>query len=161
MICVILKPRRVNLIACTAYTSLFRWSWEVNAIKLLHSKRQKIWKTQKWPEDWIRLVFPPVSKKGNAKECSNNQRIAFISHTSKVMFNVLQARRQKYMKWEIPDLQDGLRKILWHHRVAFICSGYLFFKFVFQLLLNGQIKKTFKTLNPRAKWNFSIRQIKI
>ena len=106
----ILKHRRVNLIACTAYTSLFRCSWEVNAIKLLHSKCQKIWKTQKWPRDWIRSVFPPVSKKGNAKECSNNQRIAFISHTSKVMFNVLQARHQKYMKWEIPDLQDGLRK---------------------------------------------------
>ena len=69
-----------------------------DAGKVLHSICQHIWKTQQWPQDWKRSVFIPIRKKGNAKECSNNQRIAFISHTSKVMFNVLQARLQKYMK---------------------------------------------------------------
>ena len=68
-----------------------------DAIKMLHSTCQQIWKTQQWPQDWKRSVFIPIPKKGNAKECSNSQAIAFISHTSKVMLKILQARLQQYV----------------------------------------------------------------
>ena len=68
------------------------------------------WKTQQWPQDWKKLVFIPVPKKGNAKECSNYRTIALISHTSKVMFKILQARLQQYMNRELPDAQAGFRK---------------------------------------------------
>ena len=68
-----------------------------NAVKVLHSICQQIWKTQQWPQDWKRSVFIPIPKKGNAKECSNYCTIAFISHTSKVMLKILQARFQQYM----------------------------------------------------------------
>ena len=71
---------------------------------------QHIWKTQQWPQDWKRSVFIPIPKKGNAKESSNYHTIAFISHTSKVMLKILQARLQQYMKRELPDVQDGFRK---------------------------------------------------
>ena len=81
-----------------------------NAVKVLHSISQQIWKTQQWPQDWKRSVFIPVPKKGNANECSNYHTIAFISHTSKVMFKILQARLQQYMNHELPDVQDGFRK---------------------------------------------------
>ena len=77
---------------------------------MLHSICQQIWKTQHWPQDWKRAVFIPVPKKGNAKECSNYHTIAFISHTSKVMFKILQARLQHYMNHELPDIQAGFRK---------------------------------------------------
>ena len=81
-----------------------------NALKVLHSICQHIWKTQQWPQDWKRSVFIPILKKGNAKECSNYRTIALISHTSKVMLKILQARLQQYMNCELPDVQAGFRK---------------------------------------------------
>ena len=81
-----------------------------NAMKLLHSVCQQIWKTQQWPQDWKRSVFIPIPKKGNAKECSNYCTIAPISRTSKVMLKILQARLQQYVNCEIPDVQAGFRK---------------------------------------------------
>ena len=81
-----------------------------DAVKVLHSIRQQIWKTQQWPQDWKRSVFIPVPKKGNAEECSNYHTIALISHASKVMLKILQARLQQYMNCEIPDVQAGFRK---------------------------------------------------
>ena len=81
-----------------------------DAVKMLHSICQEIWKTQQWPQDWKRLVFILISKKGNAKECSNYCTIALISHASKVMLKILQARLQQYMNREHPDVQAGFRK---------------------------------------------------
>ena len=81
-----------------------------DAVKVLHSICQQIWKTQPWPQDWKRSIFIPIPKKGNAKECSNYHTIALISHTSKVMLKILQARLQQYMNRELPDVQDGFRK---------------------------------------------------
>ena len=74
-----------------------------NAMKTLHSICQQIWKAQQWRQDWKRSVFIPISKKGNAKECSNYRTIAFVSHTSKVMLKILQARLQQYVNHELPD----------------------------------------------------------
>ena len=79
-------------------------------MKVLHSICQQIWKTQQWPQDWKRSVFIPIPNKGNAKECSNYHTIAFISHTSKVMLKILQARLQQYMNCDVPDVQAGFRK---------------------------------------------------
>ena len=79
-----------------------------DAVRVLHSICQQIWKTQQWPQDWKRSVFIP--KKGNAKECSNYCTIALISHTSKVMLKILQVRIQQIMNCEIPDVQTGFRK---------------------------------------------------
>ena len=81
-----------------------------DAVKVLHSISQQIWKTQQWPQDWKRSVFIPVPKKGNAKECSNYCTIALISHTSKVMVKILQARLQQYMNHELPVVPAGFRK---------------------------------------------------
>ena len=81
-----------------------------DAVKVLHSVCQQIWKTQQWPPDWKRSVFIPIPKKGNAKECSNNRTIVLISHTSKVMLKILQARLQRYVNHELPDDQAGFRK---------------------------------------------------
>ena len=81
-----------------------------NAIKVLHSVCQQIWKTQQWPQDWKRSVFIPIPKKGSAKECSNYRTIALISHASKVMLKILQARLQQYMNHELPVVQAGFRK---------------------------------------------------
>ena len=81
-----------------------------DAVKVLHSICQQIWKTQPWPQDWKRSVFIPIPKKGNAKECSNYRTIALISHASKVMLKILQARLQHYMNRELPDVQAGFRK---------------------------------------------------
>ena len=69
-----------------------------------------MWKTQQWPQDWKRSVFIPITKKGNAKECSNYRTIALISHASKVMLKILQARLQQYVNRELPDVQAGFRK---------------------------------------------------
>ena len=80
------------------------------AVKVLHSICQQIWKTQQWPQNWKRSVFTPIPKKGNAKECSNYCTIALISHTSKVMLKLLQARLQQYVNRELPDVQAGFRK---------------------------------------------------
>ena len=81
-----------------------------DAVTVLHSIYQQIWNTQQWPQDWKKSVFIPIPKKDNAKECSNYHTVAFISHTSKVMLKILQARLQKYVKWELPDVQPGFRK---------------------------------------------------
>ena len=81
-----------------------------DAIKVLHSICQQIWKTQQWPQDWKRSVFTPIPKKGNAKECSNYRTIVPISHASKVMLKILQARLQRYMNCELADVQAGFRK---------------------------------------------------
>ena len=75
-----------------------------DAVKVLHSIRQQIWKTQQWPQDWNRSVFIPIPKKGNDKECSNYCTIALISHASKVMLKILQARLQQYVNHELPDI---------------------------------------------------------
>ena len=77
---------------------------------MLHSICQQIWKTQQWPKDWKRPVFIPIPKKGDARECSNYHTIALISHASKVMLKILQARLQQYMNRELPDVQVGFRK---------------------------------------------------
>ena len=71
---------------------------------MLHSICQQIWKTQQWPQDWKRSVFIPIPKKGNGKECSNYHTIALISHASKVMLKILQARLQQYVNRELPDM---------------------------------------------------------
>ena len=81
-----------------------------DAVKMLHSICHQIWKTQQWPQDWKRSVFIPIPKKANAKECSNYCTIALISHTSKVMLKILQARPQQYKNHELPDVQAGFRK---------------------------------------------------
>ena len=79
-------------------------------MKVLHSVCQQTWKTQQWPQDWKRSVFIPISKKGNAKECSNYHTTVLISHFSKVMLKILQARLQQYVNHELPDVQAGFRK---------------------------------------------------
>ena len=81
-----------------------------DAVKVLHSICQQIWKTQQWPQDWKRSVFSPIPKKGNAKECSNYRTIALNSHTSKVMLKILQARLQQHVNHELPDVQADFRK---------------------------------------------------
>ena len=81
-----------------------------DAVKVLYSICQQIWKTQQWPEDWKRSVFIPIPKKGNAKECSNYRTIALISHASKDMLKILQARLQQYVNRELPDVEAGFRK---------------------------------------------------
>ena len=81
-----------------------------DAVEVLQSICQQIWKTQQWPQDWKRSVFIPVPKKGNAKECSNYRIIALISHASKVMIKILQARLQQYVNHELPDVQAAFRK---------------------------------------------------
>ena len=83
---------------------------KADAVKVLHSICQQIWKTPQWPRDWKRSVFIPIPKKGNTQECSNNHTIALISHDSKGMVKILQARLQQYMNRELPDVQAGFRK---------------------------------------------------
>ena len=81
-----------------------------DAVKVLHSMCQEIWKTQQWPQAWKRSVFIPIPKKGNAKECSNYHTIALISHAGKVMLKILQGRLQQYLNCELPDVQAGFKK---------------------------------------------------
>ena len=107
-----------------------------DAVKVLHSVCQKIWKTQQWPQDWKMSVFIPIPKKGNAKECSNYHTAELISHTSKVMLKILQARLQQYVNCELPDVQAGFRKgrgtrdqianIRWIIKKARVPEKYLF-----------------------------------
>ena len=78
-----------------------------DAVKVLHSICQQIWKTQQWPQDWERSAFMPIPKKGNAKECSNYCTIVLLSQASKVVLKILQARLQQYMNQELPDVQAG------------------------------------------------------
>ena len=81
-----------------------------DAVKVLHSICQQIWKTQQWPQDWKRSVFISIPKKGKAKECSNYHTTAFISHASKVMLKILQTRLQQFVNCELPDVQAGFKK---------------------------------------------------
>ena len=81
-----------------------------DAVKVLHSICPQIWKTQQWPQDWKRSVFIPIPKKSNAKECSNYRTIALMSHASKVMLKILQARLQQCVNRELSDVQAGFRK---------------------------------------------------
>ena len=90
---------------------LFQILKDESTVKVVHSICQQIWKTQQWPQDWKKSVFIPIPKKGSAtKECSNYRTIALISHPSKVMLKILQARLQQYMNRELPDVQAGLEK---------------------------------------------------
>ena len=88
-----------------SYFKSERW-----CVTILHSVCQQIWKTQQWPQDWKRSVFFPIPKKGNAKECSNYHKIALISHASKVMLKILQARLWQYVNRELPDVQADIWK---------------------------------------------------
>ena len=81
-----------------------------DAVKVLQLICQQIWKFQQWPQDWKKSVFIPISKKGNAKECSNYRTIALISYGSKALLKILQARLQQYVNCELPDVQAGFRK---------------------------------------------------
>ena len=81
-----------------------------DAVKVLYSICQQIWKAQQWLQEWKRSVYIPISKKGNAKDCSNYRTIALISHATKVMLKILQARLQQYVNGELPDVQAGFRK---------------------------------------------------
>ena len=84
-----------------------------DAVKVLHSICQQICKTQQWPQDWKRSVFIPIPKKDNAKECSNYCTISLISHASKVMLKILQARVQQYVNCELPDVQAGSSQFMY------------------------------------------------
>ena len=111
-----------------------------DAVKVLHSICQQIWKTQQWPKDWKRSVFIPIPKKGNAKECSTYRTIALISHASKVMLKILQARLQQYVNRELPDVQAGFRKgretrdqidnICWGNKKARKFQKNIYFRFI-------------------------------
>ena len=81
-----------------------------DAVKVLHSICQQIWKTQQWPQGWKRSVFILILKKGSAKECTNYHTIALISHASKIMLKILQGRPQQYVNCELPVIQAGFRK---------------------------------------------------
>ena len=81
-----------------------------DAVKVLYSVCQQIWRTQQWPQDWKMSVFIPIPKKGNAKECSHYHTIVLISHTGKLMLKIIQARLQQYMNHKLPDIQAGFRK---------------------------------------------------
>ena len=81
-----------------------------NAVKVLHSICQQIWKTQQWPQDWKRSVFIPIPKKGNVRDCSDYCTIALTSQDSKVLLKILQARLQQYVNCELPDIHTGFRK---------------------------------------------------
>ena len=83
---------------------------EGDAVKVLHSICQQIWKTQQWPQEQKRSVFIPIPKKGNAKECSNYRTTALILHAGKLMLKILQARLQQFVNYELPDVQAGFRK---------------------------------------------------
>ena len=81
-----------------------------DAVKVLHSIFQQIWKFQQWPQDWKRSIFIPIPKKDNAKQCSNYPTIALISQSHKVMLKILPVRFQQYMNHELPDVRAGFRK---------------------------------------------------
>ena len=98
-----------------------------NAVKMLHPIFQQIWKTQQWPQDWKRSVFIPIPKKGNAKEHSIYHTIGLISHASKVILKILQARLQQYVKHELPDVQADFRKGRDQNRLYFPATPSLHF----------------------------------
>ena len=135
-----------------------------DAVKVLHSICQQIWKSRQWPQDWKRSVLIPIPKKGNAKECSNYHTIAFISHASKVMVKILQARLQQYMKWELANVQTGFRKgkgtrdqinnVNWIMEEAREFQKNIYFCFidyakVFDCVDHNKLWKTYRDLNTR------------
>ena len=93
-----------------------------DAIEVLHSIGQQIWKTQQWAQDWKRSILIQISEKGSTKECWNHWTIALISHASKVRLKILHCRLQHYMNWELPDVQGGFRKVIrTRDQIANIC----------------------------------------
>ena len=134
---------------------------------MLHTICQEIWKAQQWPQDWKRSVFIPIPKKGNPKECSNYCTIALISHASKVMLKILQARLQQYVNQELPDVQAAFRKcretrgqianIHWIIGKARECQINIYFCFIDyakSLWLSGskQTGKFFKRWEYQTTW---------
>ena len=110
-----LPPKPESTYFTVSCSHLYLWLYgglilKDDAVKELHSTCQQIWKTQQWPQDWKRSIFIPIPKKGNGKECSNYRTIALISHASKVMLKILQARLQQYVNRVLPDVQAGFRK---------------------------------------------------
>ena len=111
-----------------------------DAVKVLHSICQQVWKTQQWPQEWKRSVFFPIPKKGNAKECSNYHTIALISHASKVMLKILQARLQQYVNSELPYVPAGFRKGRGaRDQIAFDCVDHSHIKHA----LDGNVMRSF------------------
>ena len=96
--------------ARTRQNKVYRIQRKRDCVPWIHSICQQIWETQQWLQDWKRSVFIPISKKGNAKECSNYYIIAFISHACKIMLKSLQAKLHQYVTQEIPHIQAGFRK---------------------------------------------------
>ena len=126
-----------------------------DAVKVLHSICQQIWKTQQWPQGWKRSVFIPIPKKGSARECSNYCIVALISHSSKVMFKIFQARLQLYVNCELPDDPAGFRKgrgtrdqianIRWIIEKAGECQKNIYFCFI-------DYAKVFDCVNHNKLW---------
>ena len=124
-----------------------------DAIKVLHSMCQQIWKTQQWPQDRKRSVFIPIPKRGNAKECSNYRTIALMSHASKEMLKIVQARLHQYMNSELPDVQAGFRKgtrdqianICWIIKKARECQKDIYFYFT-------EYTKAFDSVDHSKLW---------
>ena len=126
-----------------------------DAVKVLHSTCQQIWKTQQWLQDWERSVLISIPKEGNAKECSNYHMIALIPHTSKVMLKILQARLEQYMNRELPDVQAGFRKGRGtRDRIANMCwtikKGREFQKNIYFCFVN--YAKAFDCVNHNKLW---------
>ena len=139
-----------------------RWCCESAALKC-----QQIWKTQQWPQDWKTSVFIPIPKKDNAKECSNYCTIALISHASKVMLKILQARLQQYVNRELPNVQAGFRKfrgtrdqipnICWIMEKAREFQKNIYFYFIdyakaFDCVDHNNCGKFFKRLEYKDTW---------
>ena len=99
---IVLRPHKQRIV--------FLWDLKDDAVKVVHSMCQQIWKTQQWPQGWKRSVFITIPKEGNAKECSNFCTTELISHASEVMLKILQARLQLYVNCELPYVQVGFRK---------------------------------------------------
>ena len=137
------------------------------AVKVLYSICQQIWKTQQWPQDWKKSVFISIPKKGNAKECSNYCTIALISHTSKVMLKILQTWLQQYVNRELPDVQAGFRKgrgtrdqianILWIMEKAREFQKNIYFCFLdyaksFNCVVHNKLWKILKEVKTRPPY---------
>ena len=111
-----------------------------DAVKMLHSICQQIWKIQQWPQDWKRSVFIPIPKKSNAKECSNYPTVALISHASKVMLKILQSKLQEHVNYELPNVQgefrkgrgtwDQIAKLCWINEKGREFQKYIYFCFI-------------------------------
>ena len=143
-------------------------------MKVLHSICQQIWKTQQWPQDWKRSVFTPIPKKGNAKECSNYRPVALISHASKVMLKIFQARLQKYVNQELSDVQAGFRKgrgtrdqktnILWIIEKAREFQKNIYFCFIdyakaFDCVDHNKLQKILKEMGIPDHLTFLLRNL--